>query len=82
MLTKKQKELFDYLNNYIDKNSIVVEKFFAGYLKGAEEVIRLKKDYEAGGSKKYMALLQMMQDIYGKSVLPTLDEDAHGLNAD
>ena len=81
-LSRSIADVYVCRKDYIDKNSVVVEKFFAGYLKGAEEVIRLKKDYEAGGSKKYMALLQMMQDIYGKSVLPTLDEDAHGLIAD
>jgi hypothetical protein len=81
-LSRSIADVYACRKDYIDKNGAVVEKFFAGYLKGAEEVIRLKKDYESGGSKKYMALLQMMQDIYGKAVLPTLDEDAHGLIAD
>ena len=81
-LSRSIADVYACRKDYIDKNRAVVEKFFAGYLKGAEEVIRLKKDYESGSSKKYMALLQMMQDIYGKAVLPTLDEDAHGLIAD
>ena len=55
---------------------------FAGYLKGAEEVVALKKAYETSGSQKYTQLLTMMQNIYSKEVLPTLEEDAHGLIAD
>ena len=81
-LSRSIADVYACRKDYSDKNRDVVEKFFAGYLKGTEEVIRLKKSYESGGSKKYTALLQMMQDIYGKEVLPTLDEDAHGLIAD
>ena len=81
-LSRSIADVYACRKDYSDKSRGIVEKFFAGYLKGAEEVIRLKKSYESGGSKEYTALLQMMQDIYGKDVLPTLDEDAHGLIAD
>ena len=37
------------------------------------EFIKLKKAYEASGSSEYMKLLQMMQDIYGPDVIPTLE---------
>lgn len=57
-------------------------KFAAGYMKATEEVLELKKEYESKGSKRYMQLLQMAQDIYGKDALPTLEVDAHGLVAD
>jgi len=59
-----------------------VDKFWAGYLKGSELVTDWKSTYEKRGSKEYMALLQMMQDVFGADVLPTLEEDAHGLISD
>lgn len=60
----------------------IVDKFVAGFMKGSELVTDWKKDYEKRGSKEYMALLQMMQDVFGADVLPTLEEDAHGLISD
>ncbi|MBN2589402.1 MAG: ABC transporter substrate-binding protein [Sedimentisphaerales bacterium] len=72
-------------SDYWTKHSDVVTKFAAGYLKACEEVIDLKKAYESNSSssngQKYRALLQMAQDIYGKTDIPTI-EDAHGLLCD
>ena len=56
-------------------------KFVAGYLKACEEVIELKKQHETKGSPAYKTLLQLTQDIYGKTTIPVLD-DAHGLLSD
>jgi outer membrane protein OmpA-like peptidoglycan-associated protein len=81
-LSRSIADVYACRKDFYDPNKGLIEKFFAGYLKGVEEVIQLKKAYESRGSKEYMALLQMMQDIYGKDVLPTLEEDAHGLIAD
>lgn len=68
--------------DFKDKHPDIVDKFVAGYMKGSELVTDWKKAYETRGSKEYMALLQMMQDVFGKDVLPTLEEDAHGLISD
>ena len=68
--------------DFYDANKPIVEKFVAGYFKACEEVVDLKKLYETKGSSKYMELLQLTQDIYGKDVIPTLEEDAHGLLCD
>jgi len=68
--------------DFFDANKELVTKFVAGYLKAVEEVTDLKKKYEAAGSAEYKNLLQLAQDIYGKNVLPTLEEDAHGLLSD
>lgn len=59
-----------------------VEKFVAGYLKSAEEVIDLRKKYETKGAPEFVKLLQMTQDIYGRETIPTLEEDAYGLLID
>ena len=81
-LSRSIADVYACRKDFYDANKGVIEKFFAGYLRGAEEAVKLKNAYESRGSKEYMALLQMMQAIYGKEVLPTLEEDAHGLIAD
>jgi outer membrane protein OmpA-like peptidoglycan-associated protein len=67
--------------DFFDAHRDLVTKFVAGYLKACEELIDLRKKYEAGGSDQYTKLLQMTQNIYGKQTIPTL-EDAHGLLCD
>ncbi len=81
-LSRSIADVYACRKDFYDDYKPFVERFFAGYLKGAEEVVALKKAYETSGSEKYTQLLTMMQNIYGKEVLPTLEEDAHGLIAD
>lgn len=69
--------------DYFDSNKETVKKFVAGYFRGCEEVVDLKKDFAVKGSaSKYMDVLRMTQNIYGKDVIPTLEIDAHGLISD
>jgi outer membrane protein OmpA-like peptidoglycan-associated protein len=42
----------------------------------------MQKEYDSKGSKAYLSLLKMSQDIFGKKALPTIEEDAAGLVAD
>jgi len=81
-LSRSIADVYVCRKDFYDANRKLVDKFVAGYLKGCEEVIDLKKQYEAKGSAKYMKLLKLTQDIYGKDVIPTLEEDAHGLLCD
>ena len=81
-LSRSIADVYACRKDFYDNYKPFIEQFFAGYLKGAEEVIALKKAYEKGGSAQYTELLQKMQTIYGQDVLPTLEEDAHGLIAD
>lgn len=62
----------------------VVEKLVAGYLKSSEKVVELRKGFDSSGklSDEYRRLLTMAQSIFGSSVLPTLEADAHGLLLD
>jgi ABC-type nitrate/sulfonate/bicarbonate transport system substrate-binding protein/outer membrane protein OmpA-like peptidoglycan-associated protein len=80
--TKSIADVYVCRKDWYDANREWVSKFAAGYLKGVEDLIALKKQYEAGGSKPYTELLQMAQDFYGKDALPTLDSDVHGLLCD
>lgn len=68
--------------DFFDANRDWCTKFAAGYLKGCEELIDLKKQYESRGSQAFENILQMTQSIYGKDVIPTLEEDAYGLILD
>jgi ABC-type nitrate/sulfonate/bicarbonate transport system substrate-binding protein len=81
-LSRSIADVYVCRKDFYDANKDLVTKFVTGYLKACEEVIELRKAYETKGSKPYMALLQMTQDIYGQGVIPTLEEDAHGLLQD
>ena len=81
-LSRSIADVYVCRKDYFDANKDQVRRFVAGYLKASEEVLALKKKFEASGSDRYMNLLKMSQDIYGKDVLPTLEDDAHGLLSD
>jgi len=80
-LSRSIADVYVCRKDFYDANKQLVMKFVAGYLKACEEVIDLKKQYESKGSPAYKNLLQLTQDIYGKTTIPTLD-DAHGLLSD
>ena len=81
-LSRSIADVYVCRKDFFEANRDLVTKFVAGYLKGCEEVLDLKNQYETKGSKAYMKLLQLTQNIYGKETIPTLEEDAHGLLAD
>lgn len=80
-LSRSIADVYVCRKDFYDAHKEMITKFVAGYLKACEEVLELKKQYEASGSAPYQALLQTTQDIYGKKTIPVL-EDAHGLVAD
>jgi outer membrane protein OmpA-like peptidoglycan-associated protein len=81
-LSRSIADVYVCRKDFYDANKDLVTKFVAGYLKACEDVMDLKRRYEAQGSDEYLALLKMAQDIYGRDVLPTIEEDAHGLLSD
>ena len=81
-LSRSIADVYVCRKDFYDANRDMVTKFVAGYFKASEEVIDLKKQYESRGSQKYMKLLKLTQNIYGRDVIPTLEEDAHGLLSD
>lgn len=80
-LSRSIADVYVCRKDFYDAHKDLVTKFVAAYLKACEEVIDLKKQYESKGSAVYKNLLQMTQDIYGKTTIPVL-EDAHGLLSD
>ena len=81
-LSRSIADVYAVRSDYWEANKEEVTKLTAGYLQAVEAVIDLKKDYETKGSDSYMNLLQLSQNIWGKDVIPTLEEDAHGLLSD
>jgi len=77
-------DVYAVRKDFFDAHKDIVEKFAAGYLKGAAELVELKDKYnkkDAEASKKYKAILKMTQDIYGKEAIPG-EPDADGLISD
>jgi len=60
------------------------EKFVTGYLKATEQMLAARTEYNDGQGRapKYVAVLNQMQKFYGEDVLPTIEEDVHGLILD
>ena len=82
-MSKSIADVYVCRRDFFDKNRGAVEKFVAGYLRGCEEVVEYKREFEKNGrSARYKKVLQLTQDIYGRDVIPTLEVDAHGLIAD
>jgi ABC-type nitrate/sulfonate/bicarbonate transport system substrate-binding protein len=81
-LSRSIADVYVCRKDFYDANKDLIAKFVAAYLKGTEEVLDLKKAYETQGSKDLEKLLLLTQQIYGKEVIPTLEEDAYGLLAD
>ena len=81
-LSRSIADVYVCRKDFYDENKELIAKFVAGYLKGTEEVLDLKKAYETQGSKELNKLLLLTQQIYGKEVIPTLEADAFGLLAD
>jgi hypothetical protein len=74
--------------DFFDTNKDRVERIIAGYLRACDEVIEARKEKKTMGpipgrrlGGRYMDILQLARQIYGKEVLPTEDE-ADGLLAD
>ena len=80
-LSRSIADVYVCRKDFYDANKELISKFVAAYLKACEEVIDLKKQHEASASAAYKNLLQMTQDIYGKTTIPVLD-DANGLLSD
>ncbi len=77
-------DVYAVRSDWYKSNKAWVEKFVAGYLKGTEQLVAMRKKFDE--SKKmandYQQILQLSQKTFGKEFLPTLDIDAHGLLLD
>lgn len=81
-LSRSIADVYAVRSDFWREHPDVVKKFTVGYLRAVEQLIDLKKAYEGAGSEPYMDLLQLSQDMFGADVIPTLEEDAHGLLSD
>lgn len=80
-------DVYAVRSDWFRANRGSVEKFVAGYLKAAQEVVPMRRDYEVSGRKaasfaQYRGLLETAQRIFGKEVIPNPLVDGHGLLLD
>lgn len=77
-------DVYAVRKDWFDANKDTVKKFVAGYLKGAEDVVTLRKEYETSQqmSPTYRKLLTQSQQIFGQEVIPSIEVDGHGLLLD
>ena len=80
-LSRSIADVYVCRKDYYDSHRDLITQFVAGYLLATEELVDMKRQYEAGGSSNYEKILKMTQDIYGTQVVPVLEE-AHGLISD
>lgn len=83
-MTRSIPDLYFCRADYYKDNKATVDKFLAGFLKGAEALVEAKVAYNdgKGSSPAYISYLTMAQQIYGEKNLPTIEVDAHGLVSD
>ncbi len=81
-LSRSIADIYIVRKDWYNAHKDTVHKFVAAYLESCERVAALQKDYESKGSDEYTELLKLVQKIYGEEVIPTIEEDAHGLIAD
>jgi ABC-type nitrate/sulfonate/bicarbonate transport system substrate-binding protein/outer membrane protein OmpA-like peptidoglycan-associated protein len=77
-------DVYAVRKDWYDANRAWVEKFVSGYLKGTEELVAMRNEFEESQKMgdRYEQTLKMSQDIFGPDVVPTLEFDAHGLLLD
>jgi ABC-type nitrate/sulfonate/bicarbonate transport system substrate-binding protein len=77
-------DVYAVRKDWYDANKQVVEKFVAGYLKGTQDLVAMRRQFEESKkmSDPYKQILTLSQKTFGEQVLPTLDVDAHGLLLD
>jgi ABC-type nitrate/sulfonate/bicarbonate transport system substrate-binding protein/outer membrane protein OmpA-like peptidoglycan-associated protein len=71
--------------DFFDSHRDMVEKFTAGYLRGCEELVDMKKRAaakDADATARYAAVLKLAVDIYGKDQGVGTPEEADGLVSD
>ncbi len=77
-------DVYAVRHDWYQANKDSVKKFVAGYLNATNRVVAMRKSFEETKklSNEYRSLLALSQKIFGPSVLPTLEVDAHGLLLD
>jgi len=77
-------DVYAVRKDWFDANKDTVERFVAGYLRGSQDVVGMRKDFETNKkmSPTYTSLLKQSQQIFGEEVIPSIEIDGHGLLLD
>lgn len=70
--------------DWYSQNIDFVNNFVAGYLRATEDVVAMRNNFSKTNelNSDYKEVLQLAQNIFTKDIIPTLEEDAHGLLLD
>lgn len=77
-------DVYAVRHDWYEANREWVKKFVAGYLAATNRTVAMRKSFEESKklSNEYRELLALSQRVFGATVLPTLEVDAHGLLMD
>ena len=83
-MSRSVADVYAVRKDWFDANTDTVRKFVAGYLKGTEQVVAMRKEFESSQrlSPAYRSLLTQSQQIFGTEVIPSIEVDGHGLLLD
>lgn len=83
-MTRAIADVWAVREDWYKANTDFCKKFVAGFLKGTEDVVALRKEFNETNklTPTYRQLLQVAQSAFGKEVIPTLEVDGHGLLLD
>jgi ABC-type nitrate/sulfonate/bicarbonate transport system substrate-binding protein len=83
-MSRSVADVYAVRTDWYKANRDVVEKFVAGYLKGTENVVAMRKEFDTTQklTPQYKALLNQSQKIFGEEVIPDIEVDGHGLLLD
>lgn len=81
-LSRSIADVYVCRKDWYDAHQDLAIKFTAGYFKACEDLVEMQNAYNSKGSKNYLNVLRLAQDIYSKKLLPTIEEDAAGLISD
>lgn len=73
-LSRSVADFYVCRKDYFDSNREAITKFVAGYMKASEELMQMQKEYDSKGSKAYLSLLKMSQDIFGKKATKAIQD--------
>lgn len=70
--------------DWADQNKPFLEKYVAGYFKACEDVTALRRQFNESNNltPEYKKVLTIAQNVFGTTVIPTLEVDGHGLLLD
>ncbi|RDJ35057.1 MAG: hypothetical protein DWQ19_09485 [Crenarchaeota archaeon] len=83
-MTRAIADVWAVRSDWYNANKSFCEKFVAGFLKGSEDLVAMRKQFDETNklTPEYRNILTVAQNAFGKEVIPSLEIDGHGLLLD